>query len=238
MLLQDRVILITGASRGIGRAVAKACAAEGATVILLARSIPKLEALYDEIELSGAPKPAIIPFNLATATLKDYEDLAANIDQHFGRLDGLLHNAAMLGGLTPIEHFPLEQWQQVLQLNLNASFLLTKVTLPLLKKGHYASLLFTTADVGAQARAYWGAYAVSKSGINALIQILHEELEINTNIKVNGIDPGKVRTPLRASAYPGENPSSLPLPEDITAYYVDLMRAENTTRGQIISIPS
>lgn len=238
-VLRDRVILVTGASKGIGRAAAIAFAAQGATVILLARTIAKLEEVYDDIEAIvefGGPKPAIYPFNLLTAKPKDYEDLAANIERHFGRLDGILHNAAMLGGLTPIEHFQIEQWNQVLQVNLSASFLLTKATLPLLKKSSNASVLFTTASVGTTAKAYWGAYAVSKAGIQSLMQILQDELEVNTKIRVNCIDPGKIRTSLRASVYPGENPDTLRTPEEIVSYYVDFMREDNSTRGQIISL--
>ena len=146
--LNNRVVLVTGASKGIGRSVAKAYAKQGATVILLARSIPELESLYDEIDEAGYPTAAIYPFNLANAAPKDYEDLAANIEKHFGRLDGLLHNAAILGSLTPIEHYPLEQWYQVLQVNLNSAYLLSHVTLPLLKKSSDASIIFTTAPVG------------------------------------------------------------------------------------------
>jgi NAD(P)-dependent dehydrogenase (short-subunit alcohol dehydrogenase family) len=232
-LLEDRIILVTGASRGIGRAVAKAYAKNGATVILLARNVKQLENLYDEIEKAGYPKPAIYPFNLATATIRDYEDLFKNIENHFGRLDGILHNAADLGSLTPLEYYPIEQWYQVLQVNLNSTFLLTQVTLPLLKLSDHASVVFTTADVAENARAYWGAYAVSKFGLKGLMQILNQELEVNTHIRVNSIDPGKVRTSLRASAFPGENPKNLPMPEEIVSTYLYLMGKESrAVRGK------
>ncbi len=226
-LLYDRVILVTGASRGIGRAVAKAYASHGATVILLARSVDKLEILYDEIEKEGLPTPAIYPLNLATATPKDYQDLMENVDTHFGRLDGLLHNAAMLGTLTPIEHYPIEQWLQVLQVNLTSAFMLTQATIPLLKRSKDASIIFTTADEGIEGKAYWGAYGVSKFGIQGLMQTLAEELEANTNIRVNSINPHKVHTKLRQSAYPGENSKELTKPEDLIKQYLYLMGTDS-----------
>jgi len=222
-LLSNRVILVTGASSGIGRVVAKTFAAHGATVILLARSVKKLETLYDEIEQAGYPTPAIYPFNLATATPNDYQDLRQNIETHFGRLDGLLHNAAMLGALTPLEHYALEQWYQVLQVNLNSAFLLTQATLPLLKLSSDASIVFTSANEGKQGKAYWGAYGVSKFGIEGLMQILADELETNTTIRVNSINPVRMRTSLRASAYPAENTATLPLAETLLPRYLYLM---------------
>ncbi len=225
--LSNRVILVTGASRGIGRAVAKAFAKQGATVILLARTIPHLESLYDEIEKSGNPKPAIYPFNLANATPEDYELLHKNIKQHFGKLDGILHNAAMLGSLTSIEHTPLEQWYHVIQVNLHAAFLLTKATLPLLKLSKDASIIFTSSAVAQKARAYWGSYAVSQFGSEALMQILADELEVNTHIRVNSVNPGRVKTALRTAAFPAEDQSKLKMPEDILSFYLYLMSSDS-----------
>ncbi len=233
-LLKDRVILVTGASSGIGRAVTKTFAAHGATVILLARTIKKLEALYDEIVAAGHPTPAIYPFNLSNAAPKDYEDLRHSIEHHFGQLDGLLHNAAELGTLTPLEHYPIQQWYQVLQVNLNSAFLLTQATLPLLKRALDASILFTTANEGTTGKAYWGAYSVSKFGLNGLMQILAHELETNTRIRVNSINPKQVRTPLRLSAYPGETAKDLALPETILPLYLYLMGSDSKgIRGHI-----
>ncbi len=233
-MLKNRVILVTGASRGIGRSAAKTFATYGATVILLARTVKKLETLYDEIVEAGHPLPAIYPFNLANATPKDYEDLRQNIESHFGKLDGLLHNAAELGTLTPIEHYPIEQWAHVLQVNLNSAFLLTQATLPLLKRSENASIVFTTADEGLKGKAYWGAYGVSKFALNGLMQTLAQELETNTNIRVNSINPNKVRTTLRASVYPAENIKDLPLPEAIMTHYLYLMGPDSgDIRGQI-----
>ncbi len=227
--LSDRIILITGASTGIGAAVAKSYAAHGATVILLARSIKKLEALYDEIEQAGYPTPALYPFNLATASPADYQELATTLQKTFGRLDGLLHNAATLGTLTPIAHYPIERWYEVLQINLSSAFLLTQATLPLLIKSNQASLLFTTANEGIDPKAYFGAYGISKAGIQCLMQTLAEELETNTNIRVNSINPMKVHTLLRRNAYPAEKKAELLSPEGILPLYLYLMGPDSRT---------
>lgn len=235
-LLKDRVILITGASDGIGAAVAKACAAHGATVVLLARTIHKLEKVYDEIEAAGGPTPAIYPLNLENATLKDYEDMAATIEQRLGRLDGILHNAAFLGSLTPIEHYNLELWPRVMQINLNAPFLITRTCLPLLQKSDAGFVLFTSSDAGHQGTAYWGAYGVSNAGVENLAQTLADEVE-NTNLRVNIINPGVVRTAQRAKAFPGEDPNSVRKPDAITATYLYLMGADGRKHhGEVIRI--
>ena len=225
-LLKDRIILVTGAGDGIGRACARACAAHGATVILLGRTIRKLELVYDEIEQAGHPQPAIYPLNLEGATAKDYEDLATTLKQEFGRLDGLLHNAAMLGTLTPIAHYDVELWYKSIQVNLNAPFLLTQACLALLMDSPDASVVFTSDRVGRHGRAYWGAYGIAKAGIEGLMQTLADELETNTRVRVNSIDPGAVRTAMRALAYPGEDPNRLPAPEDIVNPYLYLLSGE------------
>ena len=222
-LLNDKVILVTGAGDGIGAAVAQDLAKYGATVILLGRTQKKLEAVYDLIENAGYPQPAIYPLELQLATPKDYKILAATIHKEFGRLDGLLHNAAVLGTLTPIEHYDNRLWAHVLHVNLNAPFMMTKACLPLLKKAKEASVIFTSANVGYKGQAYWGAYAVSKAATENLMEILSEELEVNTNIRVNSVDPGRVRTRMNALAYPGDDPADVPLPKDITAVYLYLL---------------
>ena len=227
-LLKDRVILVTGAGDGIGAAVAQDYAKYGATVILLGRTQKKLEKVYDLIEQAGYPQPAIYPLELQLATPKDYKILAATIHKEFGRLDGLLHNAAVLGTLTPIEHYDNRLWAHVLHVNLNAPFMLTKACLPLLKKAKEASIIFTSANVGYKGQAYWGAYAVSKAATENLMEILSEELEVNTNIRVNSVDPGRVRTRMNALAYPGDDPSTIPSPKDITAVYLYLMGSDST----------
>jgi NAD(P)-dependent dehydrogenase (short-subunit alcohol dehydrogenase family) len=232
-LLAGRVILITGAGDGIGAAAARACAAHGATVILLGRTTRKLEKVYDAIEQAGYPQAAIYPMNLEGAAPKDYDDLAATIEQEFGRLDGLLHNASLLGTLTPLGQYDIEQWSKVMQVNLNAPFLLTRACLELLKKSDDASLLFTTSSVGRQGRAYWGAYAISKAANENMMQIWADELESNTHVRANSINPGAVRTSMRARAYPGEDPNTLPKPDDILATYLYLLGPDsNGVRGQ------
>lgn len=226
-LLNDKVILVTGAGDGIGAAVSMDLARYGATVILLGRTQKKLEAVYDKIENAGYPQPAIYPLELQLATPKDYKILAATIHKEFGRLDGLLHNAAVLGTLTPIEHYDNRLWAHVLHVNLNAPFMMTKACLPLLKKAKDASIVFTSANVGYKGQAYWGAYAVSKAATENLMEILAEELEVNTNIRVNSVDPGRVRTRMNALAYPGDNPADIPEPKDITPVYLYLFGSDS-----------
>jgi NAD(P)-dependent dehydrogenase (short-subunit alcohol dehydrogenase family) len=222
-LLKDRVILITGAGSGIGKAAALSFAAHGATVILLGRTLKKLEQVYDQIEQAGQPQPAIYPMNLEGATPKDYQDLATNVENEFGRLDGLLHNAANLGTLTPTELYDVETWFKVMQVNLNAPFLMTRACLPLLKNSPDASVIFTSDRVGRQGRAYWGAYGVSKAGIEGFSQILAHELEGTTPVRVNTLDPGAVHTNMRMRAYPGEPPTNNPTPDKIMKPYLYLM---------------
>lgn len=222
-LLQDRVILVTGAGDGIGRAAARRLAAFGATVVLLGRTLRKLEQVYDEIEQAGHPQPAIYPMNLEGAAPKDYSDLAQTLDREFGRLDGVLHNAAMLGSLTPIIHYEIELWYRVLQVNLNAPFLLSRALLGLMLRSADASIVFTADSVSDAGRAYWGAYGVSKGGVQTLMKMLASELEENTPVRVNSIDPGKVRSNLRLQAYPAGDPSEWADPEAILGVYLYLL---------------
>jgi NAD(P)-dependent dehydrogenase (short-subunit alcohol dehydrogenase family) len=222
-LLEDRVILVTGAGTGIGRAAAIGFAQHGATVLLLGRTVSKLESVYDEIVAAEYPRPAIVRMNLAKAQGPDYSALVDQIGTEYGRLDGLLHNAGILGHLTPIEHHDVGVWTEVMHVNLTAPFVLTKMLLPLLKKSADASILFTSSGVGRRGRAYWGAYAVSKFGIEGLSQVLADETSEAGVIRVNCINPGRTRTAMRQAAYPGEDPASLPAPEDILPAYLYLM---------------
>ncbi len=236
-LLAGRVILVTGAGAGIGRAAALAFSAHGASVILLGRTVQKLEAVYDEIEKQNAPAPAIVPVDLALATWKDYAQLADRIGQEFGRLDGLLHNAALFGTLTPLALYDLEQWSDVMRVNLHAPYLLTRACLPLLEKSPDASVIFTSTDVARKGRAYWGAYAVTGFAREGLMQVWADELETNTHIRMNSLDPGPVRTQMRAAAYPGEDPRTLPEPEAIMSMYLYLMGPDSRqVRGQTLSV--
>jgi NAD(P)-dependent dehydrogenase (short-subunit alcohol dehydrogenase family) len=214
---------VTGAGDGIGKAAAKAYAAQGATVILTGRTIEKLEAVYDEIEAAGHPQPAIFPLNLSGAAYKDYEDLATVINDEFGQLDGLLHNASILGEKKPIETSSIETWQEVMQVNVNAAYMMTRALLPVLKASNHASVIFTSSSVGRKGRAYWGAYAVSKFATEGLMQVLADELENTSNIRCNTINPGATRTAMRAQAYPGESPQENPTPEEIMPLYLYLM---------------
>ena len=232
--LEDKIILVTGATDGIGKEVALSYAKHGATVVLLSRDTRKLEKVYDEIEALGYPQPAFLPVNLQDNNPETYQKVADVIDKEFGRLDGLLHNAGDLGFLSPIEHYDDETWFRVMQVNVNAQFLLTKYCIPLLKKSESSSLVFTSSGVGRQGRAYWGAYAASKFANEGMMQTLADELE-NTTVRVNSINPGATRTKMRANAYPGENPETLPTPEDILPAYQWLMdTASKKANGQAI----
>lgn len=235
-LFASRVILVTGAGGAIGGAVAKALAAEGASVVLMGRGLPPLERVYDAIVKAGHAKPAICPLDFATAKPVEFQNSVAMIQQEFGRLDGLLHAAATLGSLTPVEHFDAGLWDRVLQVNLTAPLLLTRACLPLLKAAPDAAILFSTSEVGQKGRAYWGAFGVAQAGIENLTQILADELETNTAIRVNCIDPGPVRSRLRALAYPGEDPNSLPDAQTVVPAYLQIMAASGkiTTSGQRI----
>ena len=219
--------MITGAGDGIGRAAALSFASHGATIILAGRTTKKLEAVYDEIEALGAPQAAIIPINLEGAAPHEYDVVAATIDKEFGRLDGLLNNASLLGSRTPIDNYDPTIWNQVMQVNVNAQFYLTQAMLPLLMQSKDASIVFTSSGVGRQGRAYWGAYAVSKFATEGLMQTLADELENTSNIRVNAINPGATRTNMRATAYPGENPNDLATPEQIMPVYLYLMGADS-----------
>ncbi|NHB56964.1 YciK family oxidoreductase [Acinetobacter sp. 194] len=221
-LLKDKIILITGAGDGIGRAAAMSYALHGATVVLHGRTINKLEVIYDEIESLGAPQPAILPLQLSTATSHDYELLFDTLAQQFGRLDGILHNAGILGERTELAHYPIEEWDDVMAVNLRAPFVLTQELLPLLQKSDNASVVFASSGVGREARAKWGAYSVSKIAIEAVSQIFAKE-NIYPNIRFNCINPGATRTAMRAKAYPEEDPKTLATPEQIMPAYLYLM---------------
>ena len=218
-----RVILVTGAGDGIGRAVALALARHGATVGLLGRTPRKLERTYDRIVADGGPQPALLPFNLETAAAPEYEALHDALDREFGRLDGLAHVAGILGARSPIEHYDVPTWCRVLHVNLTAAFILTRTLLPLLRRSTDASVVFTSSGVGRQGRAHWGAYAVSKSGIEGLMQVLAHEMDGSTKIRVNSLNPGPVRTAMRRAAYPAEDPSALVDPEAVTPAFLHLL---------------
>jgi NAD(P)-dependent dehydrogenase (short-subunit alcohol dehydrogenase family) len=232
---KDRVILVTGATAGIGRAVARALVQHGATVLLHGRNAKLLEGLYQEL-LPLGPEPAVAQLDFERAQGPEYQALTDEIEKRYGRLDGLLHNASLLGDRSPIEHYDIGLWQRVLLVNVTAPFILTRCLLPLLRKSADASVLFTTSGVGNRGRAYWGAYAVSKFGVEGLAQVLADEVE-QTAIRVNTINPGATRTRMRARAYPAENPETLLPPESIALPYLYLLGPESSAvRGQRLDV--
>ncbi len=226
-LLQNKTILVTGASQGIGRAASIAYAEAGANVILLARNSDKLSELYDEIIAKGLKEPAIVPFNLNTANDEAYNQLTDLILDEYGKLDGLLNNASILGFKGALKDTETNQWNQTINVNLSSSFILTRSLLPLLEASSNASVIFTSSSVGRKARAYWGAYAVSKFGTEALVQIFADEMANISNIRFNAINPGATDTLMRRGAYPGENPQNNPAAKDIMPLYLYLMGEES-----------
>lgn len=224
-LLAERVILVTGATGGLGRALAIECARAGAAVILSGRNQPKLERVYDEIESLGAPQPAIANLDFATATAVDYDALAQTIGTEFGKLDGLVHSAALLGDRTPLEQYDVPTWCKVLHVNLTAPFILTQVLLPSMRKSPDASVVFVSSGVVRSSRPFWGAYAVAKTGLESVRSMLSQELEGEPNIRVNSVNPGRMRTPMRAAAYPAEDPNTLPTPASVTGPFLYLLSA-------------
>lgn len=227
-LLSERIILLTGAANGIGRAVSDAMAAHGATVVMLDKDVKGLELAYDEIVAAGYTEPALYPMDLQGATPDDYTQLAKTLDQEFGRLDGLVHNAAWLGALVPFANYDNEMWLESMQVNLHAPYLLTTACLGLLNASEDASVLFISDETGRKGKAYWGAYAVAKAGLENLMQTLADELEANTSIRVNSLDTGHVLTSLYRIAYPGTNSSAVNMPADVVNPFLYLCSSEST----------
>lgn len=235
--LTNKTILVTGAGDGIGKAAALAYARQHAQVVLLGRTQEKLEAVYDTIVGEGLPEPIIHPLDLATATQDDYDALGQAISSQFGKLDGLLHNASILGGTSPIQYYPPENWDKVIQVNVNAVFKLTRATLTALQASEDARILLTSSSVGRQGRAYWGAYAVSKFATEGFMQVLADELGSTSNVRVNTINPGATRTSMRRAAYPAEDPATLPTPESLMPAYLYLMAPQSQhLHGETIEI--
>ncbi len=235
--LQGKTILVTGAGAGIGRVAALTYARYGATVLLLGRTSSKLEAVYDEIESNGGKQPAILPMDLEKASYEEMQQLEGLINKEFGQLDGVLHNAGILGELTPLEMYDVDIFAKVMQVNVTATFMLTQVLLPLLKDATNGSVVFTSSTVGSHPRAFWGAYALSKQAIEGMSDIFTQETQNTTTLRFNCINPGGTRTNMRAHAFPGESPMSLKTPEDIMAGYLCLMSdASISVRGQVVAL--
>lgn len=226
-LLADDVILLTGASRGIGRAVCLAAAACGAQMVVMARNVPQLEQLADEIIAAGGAEPGIIPVNLEGATVDDYADFARLIEERYGRLNGLVLNAGTLGEMAPLATYDPLTWARAFQINVHSQFLLLQAMLPLMNQAERGSIIFTSSGVGRRGRAYWGAYAATKFANEGMMQVLADELETNSPVRVNALNPGRVRTQMRATAYPAEDPTTLPQPAAVANAYLFLLGVDS-----------
>ena len=234
--LSGKTLLITGASEGIGRAVSLACAEAGAEVLLLGRNESRLESLYDTIVQAGAPTPGIIPIDLGSAAYDDFVNLASTLAQSITKLDGLVHNASLLGDRKPIAQTNASGWHQLMQVNVNATFMLTQTLLPLMELAPKASIVFTSSGVGRRGRAYWGGYAVSKFATEGLMEVLADELGATSNIRVNSLNPGAVNTAMRRAAYPAEHPDTNPSPEALVNHWIYLLSdASEGVHGQALS---
>lgn len=234
--LENKTILVTGAGSGIGRAVAIKAAQSGARLILMSKQLKKLESIYDEIlkgpfEQGICPQPVLQPINLLTITPREAQIIAEQIQKQFGMLHGLVHCAGIVGQLTPIEYYPAHLWQEVLHLNLTIPFLLTQAFLPLLKAAPSSVILFSTAEEGKEAKPYFGAYACSKFGLEALKDMLLQELENTPSVQVKHLRPKKVRTALRAKIYPAEDPTTLRCPTDVAKEYVECLSSSAKCLG-------
>ncbi len=237
-LLRDRVILVTGAVEGIGRAVARAAARHGASVVLCAREERRLESVYDEIEADGSPQPASLPLDLAEADEQLFLGVATTLGDELGRLDGLVHCASYVPFLSRIDDYDAKEWERVLRVNLTAPFLLTQACLPLLRAAEDASVIFTSDRVGRRGLAYWGAFAAAKFGIEGITQVLAEETRDSSSIRVNSLDPGPLRTAQRRQLYPGEDPNTLPTPDVAVPAYLWLLGLDSAgTSGEALTAP-
>ncbi|MFT3905201.1 MAG: SDR family NAD(P)-dependent oxidoreductase [Steroidobacteraceae bacterium] len=235
--LDGRVIAITGATDGLGRALAVACTAHGAQVILIGRQVKRLEAVEREANALGKHRALLAPLDLEKALAGDYDQIAVALEQQFGRLDGLVHAAAQVGNLAPIEHYDVPGWCRLLHVNLTAPFVLTQVLLSNLRAAPDASILFTSCAQAVRSGPYWGAYAASKAGLDALAHSLAAEWDAGKGPRVNSVDPGALRTRLRRQAYPSADLESLPLPEARVAAFLWLLSgASRGVHGQRIAL--
>lgn len=222
-LLANRTVLVTGAGDGIGRVAAITYAKFGASLILLGRTRQKLDAVHDEILHSTGRQSLIIPLDLANLDPDSALELKQGLEAEHSRLDGILHNASILGPKVTVEHYPFDQWMRVFHVNLHSAYLITQTLLSLLKRAPDASIVFTSSGVGRSGRAYWGAYSLSKFATEGLTQVLADELNEVSSVRVNSLNPGGTRTSMRAQAFPAEEPSKLPKPEDHMLLYLYLM---------------
>ncbi|KGJ95761.1 YciK family oxidoreductase [Thalassotalea sp. ND16A] len=220
--LQHKTILVTGAGAGIGKAAAMHYAKFGATVILLGKTVAKLEQVYDDIVNAGYPEPAIIPLDMKGASAQNYKDMVSTITDQFTHIDGALLNASILGELTPFTQISAQIWNDVMQVNLNAQMQLAQALIPAMLHAPAASLIFTTSGVGNKGRAFWGPYSVSKFATEGMMQIIADEYD-GSSLRVNAINPGSTKTSMRASAFPAEDKGLIAEPDDIMPLYLYLM---------------
>ena len=232
--LADRVVLVTGATGGLGNAIALACARAGATVVIHGRVVRKLEALYDEIMAAKLLEPVILPLDLARAEAADFANVASALDAQLGRLDALVHTAALLGSLGPLEHQSFDNWLSLLRVNVAAPMGLTRIVMPLLARATDGSVVFTLDSRGQEPRAYWGGYAVTKAAIAALAHELADEWENRPNLRVNAVVPGPIRSPLRNQSHPGEDPARLPLPDALVPLYRHLIAGQSKPESEAL----
>jgi len=236
-LLENKTIMITGAGDGIGKACAQCFVDHGATVILLSRSQDKLEALYDQIESTHPGKVIIHPMDFKIAVAQDYKALAESLNQQFPCLDGLIHNAALLGARSPIEFYPEQDWNDLMQVNVNSAFHLSKALIPALTQSEDARVIFTSSSVGRVGKAYWGAYGITKFAVEGLMQTMADELANTSSVRVNSLNPGGTRTQMRKDAYPAEDPATVPTADSIMPVYLYLMSPEaKSLHGQALSV--
>jgi NAD(P)-dependent dehydrogenase (short-subunit alcohol dehydrogenase family) len=231
--LAGRIALVTGASRGIGAAVAKRLAAEGAHVVLVARTVGGLEAVDDEIEAAGGTA-TLVPLDLAEHDAIDR--LGAALYERYGRLDILVGNAAILGSLSPLGHFEPALWQEVMAINLTANWRLIRSMDPLLRQAEAGRAIFVTSGAAKAALPYWGAYAASKAALEAMVRVYAGEVGNISKLRVILIDPGIVRTALRAQAFPGENPASLASPENVAPAFIELALPQCEKNGELLRL--
>jgi len=229
--LSGRVVLVTGASGGLGKPLAMACAARGATVVLHGRTVHRLEAIYDAIVAAGHPQPTILPLDLAAAAADDFGNAAGALRAQLGRLDALVHTAAFLGSLGPVEHQTFDAWQTALRVNVSAAMALTRSMMPLLAQAADASIVFSLDSRGADPRAYWGGYAAAKAAVGALATMLADECENRPALRVNAVIPGPMRSPLRNRTHPGEEKSTLAPPEALVPLYLYLVAGQGKSES-------
>jgi NAD(P)-dependent dehydrogenase (short-subunit alcohol dehydrogenase family) len=234
--LRERVVLVTGATGGLGRATSLAAASAGATVVLLGRKVRALEALYDEIEKAGGAQPAVYPMDLAGATPRDYADLADSIGRECGRLDGIVHAAAHFDALQPFDQLKPDEWFRAQQVNLTAPFQLTQAAMPLLRKSDDAALVFVLDDPTRMGKAFWGGYGVAKHALAGLASIVHEETESGP-VRTHALLPGPMRTVLRRAAYYGEDTLKHPEPDHAARHIVWLLSQQGAAmRGKTLDL--